>query len=69
MRTFHVTKASEFEEALIEHGISFEHPNNNLTVFLIADEAVDLVDEIARKMMIEVYIDDPFIAQQDTQSD
>ncbi len=69
MRTFHVEKATEFEAALVEHGISFEHPNNDPNTFKIKDEAVDVVDNIARKMMVEVYIEDPFIAQQDTRSD
>ncbi len=69
MRKFHVVKTTEFEEALIENGISFEHPNNDPNIFCVADEAVDMVDEIARRMMVEVYIDDPFITQQDTQSD
>ncbi len=69
MRTFHVAKATEFEEALIEHGVGFEHPNDDPNVFRVADEAVDAVDEIARKMVVEVYIEDPFVTQHDTQSD
>ncbi|MGZ4903869.1 MAG: hypothetical protein ACXVIG_05375 [Halobacteriota archaeon] len=69
MRTFHVEKSTEFETALIEHGIGFEHPNDDPTVFRVEDEAVDVVDDIARKMMVDVYIEDPFVTQQDTQSD
>ena len=69
MRRFHVTKASEFEAALIENGISFEHPNNDPNTFSVDDDAVDIVDDIARRMMINVYIEDPFVTQQNTQSD
>ncbi len=69
MRTFHVEKATEFEVALVEHGISFEHPNEDPNTFRVKDEAVDVVDNIAREMMVEVYIEDSFIAQQDTTSD
>lgn len=69
MRTFHVVKASEFEAALIEHGIGFEHPNDDPNTFCVEDEVVDVVDDLARKMMVDAYIDDPFITQQDTQSD
>ena len=68
MRKFHVTKPSEFEAALIENGISFEHPSDDQNTFSVEDDVVDVVDNIARKMMINVYIDDPFITQQNTQS-
>ncbi len=69
MRTFHVEKATEFEEALVEHGIGFEHPNDDPNTFRISDESVDAVDDLARKMTVEVYIDDPFVTQQDTERD
>ncbi len=69
MRTFHVEKATEFEEALVEYGISFEHPNDDPNAFRISDEMVDAVDDIARKMTIEVYIEDPFITQEDAETD
>ncbi|MGZ4902658.1 MAG: hypothetical protein ACXV3U_06980 [Halobacteriota archaeon] len=69
MRRFHVTKATEFEAALIENGIGFEHPNDDPNTFSVEDDAIDVVDDMARKMMIDVYIEDPFITQQDTQSD
>ncbi len=69
MRTFHVEKATEFEAALVESGISFEHPNDDPNTFCIGDEAVDVADDLARKMMIKVYIEDPFVTQEDTQSD
>ncbi len=69
MRTFHAAKALELEEALIERGISFEHPNDDPNIFRVEDQAVDVVDDIARKMLIDVYLDDPFVTQEDTQSD
>ncbi len=69
MRAFHVVKAEDFEAALIEHGVGFEHPNDDPHIFYVADEVVDVVDDIARKMMLEVYIEDPFITQPDTESD
>ncbi len=69
MRTFHVKKATEFEEALIEHGIRFEHPNDDPNMFDVDDDAVDVVDDIARKMMIDAYIEDPLVTREDTQSD
>ncbi len=69
MRTFHVEKATEFETALVENGIGFEHPNDDPNIFRVEDAAVDIVDEIARKMMVEVYLEDPFVTKQDTESD
>ncbi len=69
MRIFYASKAAELEAALIENGILFEHPNEDLQQFLVSDEDVDAVDGLARKMGINVYMKDDYITDEDVLGD
>ena len=69
MRIFWAAKPTEFEAALVENGIYFEHPDEDPAQFRVSDEAVDTVDDIARKMMIDVYIKDVYVTEHDALSD
>ena len=69
MRVFCAAKPAEFEAGLLEKGVRFDHPDDDPTLFGIADEDVDLVDEIARRLAIYVYIKDDYITEDDTFGD
>lgn len=69
MRVFCTTKPAELEEALVENGIYFEHPDEDPAQFLVSDDEVDTVNNIARKMMIGVYIKDAYVTEYDALSD
>jgi len=69
MRVFWATKPAELEAALVENGIYFEHPDEDPAQFLVSDDAVDTVNNIARKMMIGVYIKDAYVTEYDALSE
>ena len=65
MRIFYASKAAELEAELVENGILFEHPNEDLQQFLVSDVDVDTIDVIARKMGINVYMKDDYVTEED----
>jgi hypothetical protein len=65
VRIFYTSKAAELEAELVENGISFEHPNEDLQQFLVSDDDVDTIDAIARKMGINVYMKDDYVTEED----
>ncbi len=69
MRIFYTLKAAELEAELVENGIRFEHPNEDLQQFLVSDDDVDTIDAIAKKMGINVYIKDDYVTEEDVLGD
>ena len=69
MRIFFASKSEELEAELIENGILFEHPNEDLQQFLVSDDDVDTVDELARKIGIYVYVKDDYVTEEDVLGD
>jgi hypothetical protein len=65
VRIFYSSKAAELEAELVENGIRFEHPNEDLQQFLVSDDDVDTIDAIARKMGINVYVKDDYVTEED----
>lgn len=65
MKIFYASKAAELEAELVENGIRFEHPNEDLQQFLVSDDDVDMVDALARKMGINVYLKDDYVTEED----
>jgi hypothetical protein len=65
VRIFYTLKAAELEAELVENGIRFEHPNEDLQQFLVSDDDVDTIDAIARKMGINVYMKDDYVTEED----
>jgi hypothetical protein len=65
MRIFCASKAAELEAELVENGILFEHPNEDLQQFLVSDDDADTIDAIARKMGINVYLKDDYVTEED----
>ena len=69
MRIFYASKSEELEAELIENGILFEHPNEDLQQFLVSDDDVDTVDGLARKIGITVYVKDDYVTEEDVLGD
>jgi len=69
MKIFYASKSEELEAELIENGIPFEHPNEDLQQFLVSDDDVDTVDELARKIGIYVYVKDDYVTEEDVLGD
>ena len=69
MRIFYASKSEELEAELIENGILFEHPNEDLQQFLVSDDDVDTVDGLARKIGITVYVKDDYVTEKDVLGD
>jgi len=69
MRIFCTSKSEELEAQLIENGILFEHPNEDLQQFMVSDDDVDTVDELARKTGIYVYVKDDYVTEEDVLGD
>ncbi|HYA60670.1 MAG TPA: hypothetical protein VED16_01140 [Candidatus Acidoferrum sp.] len=69
MRIFCTSKSEELEAQLIENGILFEHPNEDLQQFMVSDDDVDTVDELARKIGIYVYVKDDYVTEEDVLGD
>jgi hypothetical protein len=65
VRIFYASKAAELEAELVENGIRFEHPNEDLQQFLVSDDDVDTIDAIARKTGINVYMKDDYVTEED----
>ena len=61
MRVFYADKPAEFEAALVEKGVSFEHPDDDRVQFRVADNDVDVVEKIARRLTIYVYLKDDYV--------
>jgi len=61
MKVFFATKPAELEAALVEKGVSFEHPDDDLAQFRVADDDVDVVEEIARRLTVYVYLKDDYV--------
>ena len=61
MRVFYAAKPAEFEAALVEKGVSFEHPDDDRVQFRVADNDVDVVEKIARRLTIYVYLKDDYV--------
>ena len=61
MRVFYAAKPAEFEAALVEKGVSFEHPDDDSVQFRVADNDVDVVEKIARRLTIYVYLKDEYV--------
>jgi hypothetical protein len=69
VRIFYASKAAELEAELVENGILFEHPNEDLQQFLVSDDDVDTIDAIARKLGINVYLKDDYVTEEDVLGD
>jgi len=69
MRIFYTSKSEELEAELIENGILFGHPNEDSQQFLVSDDDVDTVDELARKIGIYVYVKDDYVTEKDVLGD
>ena len=58
---FYAAKPAEFAAALVEKGVSFEHPDDDRVQFRVADNDADVVEKMARRLTTYVYLKDDYV--------
>jgi hypothetical protein len=61
IRVFYAAKPAEFAAALVEKGVSFEHPDDDRVQFRVADNDADVVEKMARRLTTYVYLKDDYV--------